>query len=349
MSFLLYGAYGYTGRLVARMAVERGKRPVLAGRNAEKLAALASELGLDHVPCALDDAAALDAALAEVPVVLHCAGPFHRTAGPMAEACLRTGTHYLDITGEIAVYEQLAALDAKASAAGVMLLPGVGFDVVPTDCLALHLKNRLPSATHLDLAIMGLGRLSRGTAITTIENIGEGGAVRRDGKIERVPAAWKTRAVDFGLGPTQAVTIPWGDVFTAYHTTGIPNITVYAFMGKSLPRMLRLARYFGWLLATSPAQALLKGMINRQPAGPSDEERAQSRSFAWGTVWDDEGRRATARVTVPEGYTFTALASLAIVDKVLAGQALPGFQTPAKAYSADFVLEIKGAEREDLD
>ncbi len=349
MPFLLYGAYGYTGRLVARMALERGQRPLLAGRNADKLAALAKELGLDYVACALDDPAALDAALADVPVVLHCAGPFVRTAGPMAEACLRTGPHYLDVTGEIAVYEQLAALDAKAKAVGVMLLPGVGFDVAPTDCLALYLKNRLPSATHLDLAVMGLGRLSHGTATTAIENIGAGGAVRRDGRLEPVPAAWKTRTVDFGRGPTEVVSIPWGDVVTAYHSTGIPNITVYAALGQRMPSLLRLTRYAGWLLASPPAQALFKWMIDRQPAGPNDEERARGRSFVWGTVWDDDGRRATARVTGPEGYTFTALAALAIVDKVLDGQAVAGFQTPAKAFNADFILDIEGVAREDLD
>lgn len=349
MPFLLYGAYGYTGQLVARMAVERGQRPVLAGRNADKLGALAAELDLDYTVCALDDSAALDAALADVPVVLHCAGPFSRTVGPMAAACLRTGTHYLDITGEIGVYEHLAALDAEAKAAGVMLLPGVGFDVVPTDCLALHLKKRLPSATHLDLAIMGTGRLSHGTALTTIENIGEGGTVRREGRLEPVPAAWKTRTADFGRGPVEVVSIPWGDVFTAYHSTGIANITVYAEMDKSLRRLIRMTRYTGWLLASSPAQALFKWMIDRQPPGPSDEERARGHSFVWGTVWDDEGRRATARAKAPEGYTFTALAALAIVDKVFAGPVATGFQTPAKTYGSDFILEIDGVTREDLD
>ena len=349
MSFLLYGAYGYTGQLVARMAVERGQRPVLAGRNADKLAALASELGLDHTVCALDDPAALDAALAGVPVVLHCAGPFSRTAGPMAEACLRTGTHYLDVTGEIGVYEHLAALDAEAKAANIMLLPGVGFDVVPTDCLARHLKNRLPSAVYLELAIMGTGRLSHGTAITAIENIAEGGTVRRDGKLEPVPAAWKKGVADFGRGPVEVVSIPWGDVFTAYHSTGIPNITVYAALGKSMPRLIRMTRYTGWLLASPPAQALFKWMIDRQPPGPSDEERARGRSFVWGTAWDDDGQRATGRVEGPEGYTFTALAALAIAEKVLAGQVTAGFQTPAKAYGADFILGIEGVERVDLD
>ena len=348
MPFLLYGAYGYTGRLIADLAVERGLRPTVAGRNAEKVAALADELDLDSRAFALDDHAALDAALADVPVVLHCAGPFIRTAGPMAEACLRTGTHYLDITGEIAVYEQLAALDAQARAAGVMLMPGVGFDVVPSDSLAVHLKRRLPSATHLELAIMGIGSVAHGTATTMIENVGKGGAIRRDGRIEPVPSAWKTREVDFGRGPKTVVSIPWGDVSTAYYSTGIPNIVVYSAMGKRSPALMRLTRYVGWLLASPPVQALLKGMIRRRPPGPDAGQRERGRSFVWGTVWDDDGGSAAARLQGPEGYSFTALTALQIAENVLNGEVVAGFQTPAKAFGPDFVLDIEGVARVDL-
>src|SRR3712207_3296995 len=145
----------------------------------------------------------------------------------MAEACLSAGVHYLDITGEIGVFEALAARDAQARAAGVMLMPGVGFDVVPTDCLAAHLKRRLPSATRLALGFEAAGRLSRGTARTVIENLGAGGLVRQGGELKRVPAAWRTRVIDFGAGPRTAMTIPWGGVVTAYHSTGIPTIEVY--------------------------------------------------------------------------------------------------------------------------
>src|SRR4051812_14952024 len=170
----------------------------------------------------------MDAAVGEVAAVLHCAGPFSHTSRPMADACLRTKTHYLDITGEAAVIESLAARDEEAKRSGVMLLPCVGFDVVPTDCLAAHLKRRLPSATRLALAIQGIGRISRGTATTMVENINRGGLIRRGGKLQSVPAAWKTREIDFGRGPRSATTIPWGDVATAFYSTGIPNIVVYA-------------------------------------------------------------------------------------------------------------------------
>ena len=157
-TFLLYGANGYTGQLIAREAVVRGQRPILAGRNAEAVTALARQLGLEHRIFSLDDAAATCAGLEGVTAVLHCAGPFAHTARPMIDACLEARVHYLDITGEISVFEMAAVRDTEAMAAGVMLLPGAGFDVVPSDCLALHLHRRLPTATHLALAFHGIGR-----------------------------------------------------------------------------------------------------------------------------------------------------------------------------------------------
>src|SRR3982751_3462003 len=160
--FLIYGANGYTGELITRYAVERGMKPVLAGRNAIAIEALAKKHHLEYRVFSLDETDRLDAALNEVEVVLHCAGPFSLTSSRMVEGCLRNKKHYTDITGEIAVFEAMMSLDGKAKDAGVMVMPGVGFDVVPSDCLALHLKNRLPSATHLLLAFYGLGKLSHG-------------------------------------------------------------------------------------------------------------------------------------------------------------------------------------------
>lgn len=344
--FLIYGAYGYTGELITRYAVERGFKPVLAGRNEAKVAELAAKHGLEHRAFALDDTAELDAALNEVDVVLHCAGPFSLTSQPMVEACLRNKKHYTDITGEIAVFEAYAAQDKQAKQAGVMLMPGVGFDVVPSDCLARHLKDRLPTATHLSLAFYGMGRLSHGTQATMTMNVGKGGAIRKDGKITSVPAAWKTREIDFGEVTKTAVTIPWGDVATAYYSTGIPNIEVYTVVPRANLKMLKLSRYLGWLLATKPFQSYLQKQI---PAGgPSDEERAKGKTLMWGEATDDKGNRVEARQQGPEGYTLTALAALNIVEKILAGNLTSGYQTPAKAYGPDLILEIEGVARQDF-
>ncbi|HEX2191301.1 MAG TPA: saccharopine dehydrogenase NADP-binding domain-containing protein [Longimicrobiaceae bacterium] len=348
-TFLLYGSYGYTGRLIAARALERGLRPVLAGRSEAPLRRQAEELGLPWRVAGLDDPAALDAALADVPAVLHAAGPFSRTARPMAEACLRTGTHYLDITGEIAVFEALAARGPQAEAAGVMLLPGVGFDVVPSDCLAAHLERRLPGAVRLALAFQPVGGgVSHGTATTMVENLASGGAVRRGGRIVRVPAAYRTRRVDFGRGPAEVTTIPWGDVSTAYHSTGIPDVEVYTRVPAPARRMMVASRYLGWLLGSGPVQRFLKGRIDAASPGPTDEERARGRTLLWGEVEDERGGRAAARMRTPEGYTLTATTAVGAVEEVLAGRAQPGFRTPSLAFGADWVLGFPGVEREDL-
>lgn len=344
---LIYGANGYTGALIARLAASRGQRPLLAGRSAGAVAALAGELGLEHRVFALDDSAAVEAGLRGMRAVLHCAGPFAHTFRPMANACLRTGVHYLDVTGEVTVFEGLAARDREAKAAGVMLLPGVGFDVVPSDCLAAHLKRRLPSANSLALGFRALGRVSRGTATTMIENVGRGGLVRRGGVLTRVPTAWKTRLIDFGTGPVKAITIPWGDVSTAYHSTGIPDIEVYMAAPRGTRVGARVSRYLGWLLGSAPIQRLLKRRIQARPPGPTDEERARGKSFLWGEAVDPAGQRVVSRLRGPEGYTLTAHAALAVADRVLAGEAPAGFQTPSRVFGPDFVLGLEGITRTD--
>ncbi|HTU18212.1 MAG TPA: saccharopine dehydrogenase NADP-binding domain-containing protein [Gemmataceae bacterium] len=346
-TFLLYGANGYTGRLIAREAVVRGLRPVLAGRNAVAVGALARELGLEHRIFSLDDAVATRAGLEGVQAVLHCAGPFAHTAEPMVNACLEARVHYLDITGEIRVFERLAARDTEAMAAGILLLPGAGFDVVPTDCLAAHLHRRLPAAKHLALAFHGIGRFSRGTATTIVENLHEGGVVRRGGALVSVPSAWRTRDINFGEGPRLAVTIPWGDVSTAYRSTGISDIEVYTASSRWQLRFMRLSRFLGWALRSSPVQTFLKHRIQAGPPGPTDEERARGRTYLWGEVEDAAGRRMVSRLRGPEGYTFTMLTALAAMARVLAGDAPPGYQTPSLAYGPDFVLEAPGVERVD--
>jgi len=345
-TFLIYGANGYTGELVTRFAAERGMKPVLAGRNAIAVEELAKKHHLEYRVFSLDETARLDAALQEVEMVLHCAGPFSITSRPMVEACLRNKKHYTDITGEISVFESMAALDDKAKASEIMVMPGVGFDVVPSDCLARHLKDRLPSATHLSLAFYGMGRISHGTQATMTMNVGRGGAIRKDGKITPVMAAWKSREIDFGEVKKMGVTIPWGDVSTAFYSTGIPNIEVFTVMPKQNLKMLKLSRYLGWLLATKPVQDYLQKQI--PPGGPSDEERAKGKTLLWGEASDLNGNRVESRMHGPEGYTITALAALNIVQKILDGKFTPGFQTPAKAFGANLVLELPGVTRSDV-
>lgn len=299
--FLVYGANGYTGELVARGAAAAGLNAVLAGRRREAVEPLATELKLEHRVAALDDPAALDRALAGMSAVIHCAGPFVKTSRAMVDACLRNGVHYLDITGEIAVFEATAQLDEAAKQAGVMLMPGVGYDVVPSDCLALHLKRRLPSATRLTLAMKVVGRMSHGTASTTLLNAGGGGAIRKDGRITSVPVAHRSQAVDFGKGPETAVAIPWGDVSTAYYSTGIPNVETLVCVPAALRFGLKMSGPFGGLLGSPAVQKFLQSRI---PAGgPSAEERKRGRCILWGQVTDANGQTATSRSAPSRGTT----------------------------------------------
>jgi short subunit dehydrogenase-like uncharacterized protein len=346
-NYLIYGANGYTGTLIARLAVERGHRPILAGRNGPAVSSLAAQLGLGHRVFGLDRPERVDAGLAGMAAVLHCAGPFAHTAHTMALACLAQHVHYLDVTGEISVFESLARLDDQARSAGVMLLPGAGFDVVPSDCLAAHLKRRLPTATRLVLGMQTTGRFSRGTATTLVENLARAGAIRRAGKIVRVPACWRTRTIDFGNGPTVAMTIPWGDISTAWHTTGIPDIEVYMAAPWSMRLLARLSRGLGWLLSSGVVQRRLKRRIQAGPPGPSDEERARGGTWLWGEARDNRDALVVSRQRGPEGYTLTALAALAVIERVLAGQSAPGFQTPGKMFGPDFILTVPGVQRED--
>jgi short subunit dehydrogenase-like uncharacterized protein len=345
---LIYGSTGYTGRLIVAEALARGLRPTLAGRNPDTVRAQAESLGLPWRAAAIDDPAALDAALEGATAVLHCAGPFAHTWRAMSDACLRTRVHYLDITGEIAVFEGLASRDAQAQSAGIMLLPGTGFDVVPSDCLAAHLARRLPNAVRLALAFRALGGASRGTLSTMIEGLGSPGAIRRDGRIVPVRPAWRTRQIDFGDGKLRdATTIPWGDVSTAFHSTGIPNVEVYVSMRPALRRAAIASRWLGPVLRSGIVRRALASRVRSGPAGPSDEARARGASLLWGEAVAADGRRVESRLRGPNGYELTAQTAVHLAAKVLGGGVRAGFQTPSRAYGADVILEIPGVTRSD--
>lgn len=349
MQFLLYGANGYTGTLIAELAQQYGLTPILAGRSEHAVKALADRLGYAYRVFPLDHQEALYNALAEVPVVLHAAGPFKHTAQPMMEACLKTGTHYLDITGEIDIFELGASLDQQAQAKGILLMPGTGFDVVPTDSLALHLKNTLPDATSLQLAFAASGGgMSHGSANTMVESLGALGAVRKDGKIVAVPVGHKTLMVPFNEKKWMVMTIPWGDVSTAYYTTGIPNIEVYVGVSPYAYKNFRRMRFISGLLKTNFIRNIIRNQIKKRPSGPTDAQRDASQCFIWGRVENAAGQVRTARMITPNGYTLTAQTSLAITQKVLTQKVPVGFQTPAKVFGTDLILGVEGVKLEEL-
>jgi len=342
-SFLLYGANGYTGGLIAKYAAQFGLNPVLAGRNEEAITALAGQLKLSYKIFDLSNTGQLSAALKEVKVVVHAAGPFADTARQMIDACLQTGTHYLDINGDISVFEQIKKLDAVAKEKNIMLLPGVGFDVVPTDCMAMHLKNKLPGATHLKLAFASIGgAVSHGTAMTIVNKLGEGGAARENGRIVKKPLGEKGMWVDFDSTKLFVMSIPWGDVSTAYFTTGIPNIEAYTAVRPVAYKLLKLQKLFNWLLRLEGVKNIIRKKIKKRPAGPGDEMRSKAKSLIWGEARDPTGKTVTGHWSCADGYTLTALSSLIIAKKVLAGNFKSGYQTPAACYGEELIMEIPG-------
>ncbi len=339
--FLLYGANGYTGKLIAKLAATYNVQPLLAGRTEANIKPLAAELQLPYRIIDLDDKAALENALSEVKLVLHAAGPYVYTAKQMIEACLQTGVHYIDINGDISVFEMLKKYDTAAKEKDIMVMPGVGFDVVPTDCIALQLKNKMPDATHLKLAFASIGGgLSHGTATTMAGKIGEGGAVRENGKIVRKPLGQKGMWVNFGEKKLFVMTIPWGDISTAYTTTGIPNIEAYTGMKPKVYRILTFQWAFNWLLRTEFVRNIIRKKIKAKPAGPSDEQRQKSSSLVWGESSNASGEKITACISCLDGYTLTAHSSLLISKKILEGNFKTGYQTPAGCYGENLIMEV---------
>jgi short subunit dehydrogenase-like uncharacterized protein len=343
-NWLIYGANGYTGTLIAEEAVKRGHRPRLSGRNREAVAALAARLQTGSAPCGLGEARALRAVVAGCGVVLHCAGPFSETSPAMVDACLAEGVPYLDITGEIDVFFACHGRSTEAAERGVCLVPGVGFDVVPTDCVAALLKEALPEARSLVLAFEASGGPSVGTAKTSVAGLARGGRVRRGGALVEVPFAFKSRTFVRGGKPRTAMTIPWGDVFTAYITTGIPDIEVY--MAAS-PSSIASARRLNWLrplLRVGAVTRFLQRRVARSSKPPSADTRARTSAYIWGEAAAPDGRTARIEIETPNGYDLTVTAALGAVERILSrASARPsGYLTPSQLMGSRYVLGLPG-------
>lgn len=346
---MVYGATGYTGRLIVARLLERGIRPVLAGRDEVRVAALAAETGLEHRSARLDDEEKLRAALAGVRVLLHAAGPYSVTARPMLAACLAARVHYLDVTAEVKVLDDLSTCADEARRRGIMVMPAVGFDVVPSDCLAAHIARRLPGASRLALAISGLALVTRGSAKTFLQGW-DRGFVRRDGALQPTPLGALRRDFDFGAGPRTCLNMSWGDVVTAYYTTGIPAIETYCEANPALESVMLASRTMGWAMRTPGLSSWLGWLAdNALPEGPSEVERARVEMILVAEATDAAGHKVRARLRTPEAYSFTGVTAAAVAARVLAGDLELGFQTPARVYGPDFVCGFDRVHREDLD
>lgn len=345
MPWMIYGANGYTGQMITREAVKRGMRPILAGRNQEVIQNMAAEHRLESRIFDLSEIGVVMEGLTEIDLVLNCAGPFSSTAEPMMRACIESKVHYLDITGEISVFELAQELSSQAKKKKVILCPGVGFDVVPTDCVAASLKAALPDATQLTLGFDSRSGLSAGTAKTTVEAMKQGGKIRQDGEIKTVPLGYKTREINYGKSTKFSVTIPWGDVSTAFHSTGIRNIEVYIPSSPKSVRMMKAANLARPIIGMNLVQGILKKKAGKVE-GPNEAERTSSPAFVWGEAINPEGKKVVARVKTANGYDLTVRASLAVATFVLMEKNLTGgAYTPSKLMGADFVERLEGCER----
>jgi short subunit dehydrogenase-like uncharacterized protein len=353
-SFMIYGAYGYTGELITRQAIARGHRPLIAGRRKDELDRLARELDLPSVCVSLDDPEALREAVSRARVVCHAAGPFIHTSAPMVDACLAAQTHYIDITGEISVFRDIFARHAEAESRGVALLPGAGFDVVPSDCLARYVADAVPHATDLVLAFSSPGRPSAGTAKASFEGILRGIFVRRGGQLEEIAWGDGVRTVRFSDRDRTALPIPWGDLETAYRTTGIPNITTLMAVPEAAARVLAFAspvaksfmpKLMAGLGAPSVREVVL-GAIDRYVKNPSDLGRNLGRAQLWARASNDNGTAREAWLETVDGYALTAESAVLAMEQLLERKPT-GALTPAGAFGADFVLGVKGSFRSD--
>lgn len=345
--WMIYGANGYTGQLVAQYAVERGHKPLIAGRNEAQIEKLAEKLDLDYYVFDLDDVNTVASAIADMALVYHAAGPFIHTSEPMIKACLATHTHYLDITGEIDVFEKLFNYDDTARKNGVALISGVGFDVVASDCLAKYVSDQLPTADTLETAFASISRVSGGTSKSALNLMAQGGKIRRDGIIQPFRLGSGSRQIRMMNGYHTALPIPWGDVATAYHSTGIPNITSYMVM----PMSLIIAAGFGGgimqsMMRHDPVRTMASSFVGRLLNGPGEKHRQKARSYVWAKASDANGQSVEAWLDTIEAYQFTAVAGILAVEQTLALQPA-GALTPSLAFGADFVLEVENTRRLD--
>ncbi|WP_072805022.1 saccharopine dehydrogenase family protein [Rhodococcoides yunnanense] len=325
--FMIYGATGYTGTMAAQHAAAAGLDPILAGRSAGPLAALAAKLDLDYRVVGVDEPAALDNALFDVAVLLNCAGPFARTAEPLMTAAIRTGTHYLDIAAELDSYHLAEKLDRSAIDAGVLLLPGSGGSVAMLGSLAAHAARRIDGDVEsIRIALHVAGSMSRGSAISAAENLTVRTLRRLGGRlVDQDPQ--QSRDFDFGSGPTVSHPITMPDLVALWRSTDAPDIETYVHASGS---------------------AFPEGDLASLPDGPTTEEREANRYQASVELTGADGKVVRAVLDTVNGYSFTPLAATEAARRVLGGEVRPGFHTPAELFGYQFAETIADTRITDL-
>jgi saccharopine dehydrogenase (NAD+, L-lysine-forming) len=337
---LLYGATGFTGRMLAARLARAGIDLMLGGRDPAKLAGVADVVERPFRAFGLDRPAPIEAAVGDVNVVLNAAGPFTETAPAMMDACVRRGVHYLDLAGEWSVFSRAQDLSPAAAAAGVMLMPGVGFTLVASDCLMALAVDRAPGAAFLRVGLSRPLVMSRGTAVAAGRLFEPWALTRRGGALCASPLGERTHEFDFGFGLTEAVAVSMPDVVAGQHSTGIGDIEFYCEAGW----VTRLAMRSAALIAPwTERRAWDRVAELASLAWPSDPpaEALESAGFVLVVEATDRWRRKkSVRMRTMDGYSVTAFTAPEIVRRVLSGAVAPGFQTPAGLYGGELILDL---------
>ena len=345
---MIYGAAGFIGGLITRAALELPGDLVLAGRNPERLEAAARALRLPFRAFALNSHPRTVDALADIGVLLNAAGPFGDTAAPLIAACLAARTHYLDVAGELSVFVEAHRQDAAARQRGIMIMPGAGFWIVASDCLAALVARLVPEAKYLRLGCEIPELFSRGSLRTALREMRGRVVIRRSGRLGSVPVGRLERQFDYGGGGRASAAVSLPDVFTAYLTTGIPNIEAYIEAG-SLAQTAGLLGGLASLVRPTRLGPLLDLGLAAWPSRPAAVEHAIPRQALVMEAEDVRRRSRRIRMVTSDGYTFTAAAAAAVMNCVIGGDFAPGFQTPGKRYGPELALSIPNTHCEDLD
>jgi short subunit dehydrogenase-like uncharacterized protein len=327
---LIYGASGYTGKLLAKHLVHKGLRPVLAGRSS-KVEQIGQELNCPTRIFSTEDAADH---LADIDVLVNVAGPFSATQDGLIKGCLRTKTHYLDIAGEFAEMEQAFKYHSEAQQAGIVILPAAGFGVVPTDVAAKIAGDQIEDPTQLTIIYATLGGASRGTLKTVLKDIQKPGHILKDGKHQKALPAQSELKVDILDKSFKTVYNPWrADLFTAHKSTGIKNIETYSEFPGFVVSMMK--GKLNWL-----RNLILKRLINFLPEGPSEKALAKGSTYVKAIAKNDRGEMGIVELKGPEAYRFTVLSIHKMINLIWGAIDEKGYLTPSML-GTDWIFAVE--------
>ena len=342
-TWMLYGCTGYSGKLIAQEAHRRGLKPILAGRYASNTKTLAYELGLPYRVFDLSDPLKIKEGIENCFMLFNAAGPFSATGIAMLKACISTKTHYLSLAGDVPILQELHEYHGRAQKADIVLGVGLGFDVIPTDCIAAVLKEAMPDATHLTLGFDGMKTMSAGSTKEFLESLAEPFWARRNGKL--VPFKMQSKKQRFGDEEKLAMTLVWGDAVSAFYSTGIPNIDIYVPASRTVVAVMRALYILRPLFQSPVVRHWLNNLIDKWVDGPTDWARRSGVTNLFGEVQNSQGKRERVTLKTASEYELTYLGALHDIEHVLKHTPPGGYYTPSQLLGARATEEIDGSTK----